>query len=120
MIRAGLPQHFGCEINPEGFTPRAGGKERKKTRAAAEVDHDARVGGTDPAEPFVDWGDPIQQEALGALNAVSQYRFYRSVVSRELKKQLAPLDRKLDALQAENEQLRAELEQCRAEQPAAH
>lgn len=26
-------------------------------------------GGTDQAEPFVDWGDPIQQEALGALNA---------------------------------------------------
>lgn len=24
-------------------------------------------GGTDPAEPFVDWGDPIQQEALRAL-----------------------------------------------------
>lgn len=58
--------------------------------------------------------------ALGVLNAVSQYRFYRSAISRELKKQLAPLDRKLDALQAENEQLRAELEQCRAEQPAAH
>ena len=26
-------------------------------------------GGTDQAEPFVDWGDPIQQEALDALNA---------------------------------------------------
>ena len=26
-------------------------------------------GGTDQAEPFVDWGDPIQQEALGALDA---------------------------------------------------
>lgn len=26
-------------------------------------------GGTDPAEPFVDWGDPIQQEALRALQA---------------------------------------------------
>lgn len=26
-------------------------------------------GGTDQAEPFVDWGDPIQQEALGAFNA---------------------------------------------------
>ena len=26
-------------------------------------------GGTDQAEPFVDWGDPIQQEALGALEA---------------------------------------------------
>jgi hypothetical protein len=27
-------------------------------------------GGTDQAEPFVDWGDPIQQEALRALDAV--------------------------------------------------
>jgi hypothetical protein len=27
-------------------------------------------GGTDPAEPFVDWGDPIQQEALRAMQAV--------------------------------------------------
>jgi hypothetical protein len=26
-------------------------------------------GGTDQAQPFVDWGDPIQQEALGELNA---------------------------------------------------
>ncbi|NPC41427.1 putative T7SS-secreted protein [Nocardioides sp. zg-1230] len=26
-------------------------------------------GGTDPAEPFVDWGSPIQREALGALEA---------------------------------------------------
>lgn len=34
----GLAAAFGREINPEGFAPRAGGKERKKTRAAAEVD----------------------------------------------------------------------------------
>jgi hypothetical protein len=27
-------------------------------------------GGTDQAEPFVDWGDPIQQEALRAMQAV--------------------------------------------------
>ena len=27
-------------------------------------------GGTDQAEPFVDWGDPIQQEALRAMAAV--------------------------------------------------
>ena len=38
----------------------------------------------------------------------------RGTVARELKKQLAPLNDKLDALQAENRMLRAELEKKNA------
>ena len=49
--------------------------------------------------------------ALGVsvLHWAHQYRFYHSVVAKELKKQLAPIEQKLDALQEENAQLRAEL-----------
>ena len=54
---------------------------------------------------------------LAAAGAVSQYRFYQHAVAREMKRQLAPLDRKLDALQAENDALRAEIAQLR--QPEA-
>ena len=44
----------------------------------------------------------------------SRYKFYQGIVARELKKQLAPLNDKLDALQAENRMLRAELEKKNA------
>ena len=49
--------------------------------------------------------------ALGVsvLHWAHQYRFYHSVIAKELKKQLAPLNKKLDELQAENERLRTEL-----------
>ena len=43
-----------------------------------------------------------------------RYKFYQGIVARELKKQLAPLNDKLDALQAENRMLRAELEKKNA------
>ena len=46
--------------------------------------------------------------------AASRYKFYQGIVARELKKQLAPLNDKLDALQAENRMLRAELEKKNA------
>ena len=41
-------------------------------------------------------------------------KFYQGIVARELKKQLAPLNDKLDALQAENRMLRVELEKKNA------
>lgn len=47
--------------------------------------------------------------ALSLLHWAHYYRFYHSVIAKELKKQLAPLNKKLDELQAENERLRTEL-----------
>lgn len=49
-----------------------------------------------------------------AAGTASRYKFYQGIVARELKKQLAPLNDKLDALQAENRILRAELEKKNA------
>ena len=49
-----------------------------------------------------------------AAGTVSRYKFYQGIVARELKKQLAPLNDKLDALQDENRMLRAELEKKQA------
>ena len=49
-----------------------------------------------------------------AAGTASRYKFYQGIVARELKKQLAPLNDKLDALQAENRMLRAELEKKNA------
>lgn len=52
--------------------------------------------------------------ACAAAGTASQYKFYQGIVARELKKQLAPLNDKLDALQVENRMLRAELEKKNA------
>ena len=49
-----------------------------------------------------------------AAGTARRYKFYQGIVARELKKQLAPLNDKLDALQAENRMLRAELEKKNA------
>ena len=49
-----------------------------------------------------------------AAGTASRYKFYQGIVARKLKKQLAPLSDKLDALQAENRMLRAELEKKNA------
>ena len=49
-----------------------------------------------------------------AAGTASRYKLYQGIVARELKKQLAPLNDKLDALQAENRMLRAELEKKNA------
>ncbi len=53
---------------------------------------------------------------LSALHLTGQYRFYHSVVAKELKKQLSPLYEKLDALQAQNQVLQAELAKLQPEE----
>lgn len=45
----------------------------------------------------------------GTIHAVHRRRVYKKTVAKELKKQLAPINQKLEAIQAENSQLRAEL-----------
>ena len=52
--------------------------------------------------------------ALTALNVYSHYKVHQAIADRKVKKQLAPLNDKLDALQAENRMLRAELEKKNA------
>lgn len=47
--------------------------------------------------------------AISLVNLTGKYRFYKSVVAGELKKQLAPVNKKLDELQAENLALREQL-----------
>lgn len=47
---------------------------------------------------------------LGAAGSVYRYETFRIAVSKELKKQLAPLHEKLDALEKQNEELKKELE----------
>ena len=54
----------------------------------------------------------------GTLHAIHRRRMYKKAVSKELKKQLAPIHQKLDALQAENQQLRMEL--SRQQGPKSH
>ena len=44
-----------------------------------------------------------------AVSLAAQYRFYRGIVARELKRQLGPLREQLDEIQAENRQLRREI-----------
>ena len=50
-----------------------------------------------------------------AAQGVSRYQFYRSAVSREMKKQLAPLQEQISALQASVDALRAENAALRGE-----
>lgn len=50
-----------------------------------------------------------------AVTLLRRRHFYRKSVAKELKKQLAPIHEKLDALQEENEQLHRELAGLRAE-----
>ena len=63
----------------------------------------------------------IAAVALGAVavsaaaHSVSRYQFYRSAVSREMKKQLAPLQDQIAALQASVDALRAENAAMRGE-----
>ena len=47
------------------------------------------------------------------VNTAGRYQFYRRIVSGELKRQLSPVNKKLDALEQQNEALRAELTQLR-------
>ena len=52
--------------------------------------------------------------ACAAAGTASGNQSCQGIAARELKKQLAPLNDKLDALQAENRMLRAELEKKNA------
>ena len=54
--------------------------------------------------------------ALTAAGIVSRRLIYRGAVSRELRRQLAPLSKKLDELAMQNELLRDEVERLRAAQ----
>lgn len=56
--------------------------------------------------------------AMTVVTVAGRYGIYRGAVAAELKRQLAPLHRKLDMLQAENRQLRAEVERLQKEQDA--
>lgn len=47
---------------------------------------------------------------VSAVGLAGRYTFYRGVMSAELKRQLAAVNKKLDLLTERNEQLRAELE----------
>ncbi len=46
---------------------------------------------------------------LGAAGSLTRYETYRIAVARELKKQLTPLNAKLDELEKQNEELRRKL-----------
>ncbi len=48
--------------------------------------------------------------AVSLVGLAGRYIFYRGVMSAELKRQLAAVNKKLDLLAEQNEQLRAELE----------
>lgn len=48
--------------------------------------------------------------AVSLVGLAGRYTFYRGVMSAELKRQLAAVNKKLDLLAEQNEQLRAELE----------
>lgn len=52
---------------------------------------------------------------LSALGTAGHDRLYRAAVSREIRKQLEPVNKKLDELQAQNEQLIQQNEQLRRE-----
>ena len=56
--------------------------------------------------------------AMTAVTVASRYGIYRGALAAELKRQLAPLHRKLDQLQAENRQLRVEVERLQQAQDA--
>ena len=48
---------------------------------------------------------------LSALNSLGEARMVRAAVSRELKKQLVPVNKKLDELEAQNRELKRENEE---------
>lgn len=46
---------------------------------------------------------------MGAVSLTGKYSFYKGIVSSELKRQLAPMNKKLDELKAQNEALKKSL-----------
>lgn len=53
---------------------------------------------------------------LSAVSLTGRYTFYKGIVSGELRRQLAPVNKKLDELKAQNAELRAEIERLEAQQ----
>ncbi len=53
---------------------------------------------------------------LSAISLTGRYTFYKGIVSGELKRQLTPVNKKLDELKAQNAELRAEVERLQAQQ----
>lgn len=52
---------------------------------------------------------------LSAVSLTWRYTFYKGIVSGELKRQLAPVNKKLDELKAQNAELKAEVERLNAQ-----
>lgn len=52
---------------------------------------------------------------LSAVSLTGRYTFYKGIVSGELKRQLAPVNKKLDELKAQNAELKAEAERLNAQ-----
>lgn len=52
---------------------------------------------------------------LSAVSLTGRYTFYKGIVSVELKRQLAPVNKKLDELKAQNAELKAEVERLNAQ-----
>ena len=52
---------------------------------------------------------------LSAVSLTGRYTFYKGIVSGELKRQLAPVNKKLDELKAQNAELKAEVERLTAQ-----
>lgn len=53
---------------------------------------------------------------LSVMSLTGRYTFYKGIVSGELKRQLAPVNKKLDELKAQNAELKAEVERLSAQQ----
>ena len=53
---------------------------------------------------------------LSAVSLTGRYTFYKGIVSGELKRQLAPVNKKLDELKAQNAELKAEVERLNADE----
>ena len=51
--------------------------------------------------------------AISAIGTVSEMRMYRRAMAKELKKQLAPINKKLDELETQNEELKKQNKQLR-------
>ena len=52
---------------------------------------------------------------LSAVSLTGRYTFYKGIVSGELKRQLAPVNKKLEELKAQNAELKAEVERLNAQ-----
>ena len=52
---------------------------------------------------------------LSAVSLTGRYTFYKGIVSGELKRQLAPVNKKLEELKAQNAELKADVERLSAQ-----